>query len=71
MQAGADLWLRGLAYIEHSAAVPGSGLKVTGTLQLRQRSAVLQGSRHWAYSEPVLFGANSSEPYQLVRLIPA
>lgn len=69
LQAGADLWLQGLAHVEHSAAVPGSQLKVAGALHLNQRRAVQQGARHWSYLQPVLFSANSSQPYQLVRAL--
>ena len=69
LQAGAAIDMYGLMYVEHSSAASGSELQVTGSLQLAQRRAMRAGARSAQYAEPVLFGPNATDPYQLVRSV--
>jgi Transmembrane protein 231 len=67
LQDGVSLDMRGLAYVEHSSAVPGSELQVVGSLELNQRRTFRAGAKHSYYNTPVLFGVNQKDVFQLVR----
>jgi hypothetical protein len=67
LQTTVDIEMHGLAYIEHSSAVPGSELSVSGRLELQQRSLLKAGTRRRVYNSPILFAVNITDPFQLVR----
>jgi hypothetical protein len=69
LQAAVDIEMHGLAYIEHSSAVPGSELAVSGRLELQQLSLLKAGTRRQVYNSPILFSVNTTDPFLLVRML--
>jgi hypothetical protein len=65
LQAAVDVHLSGVIHVEHSSPGPGSQLRTSGSLILRQQNLLTAGSS-FVDTDDILLRYNSTDPYELV-----